>query len=180
MIGSFNIVGLFHTLSEIFLSLTVILLVASVVIFIYVKHLLRTWRREQKPHEAITPALPGPSERTAASAEEIPGMATGLAKEWADIKANSESVRESEWKMSVIEADKLVDDVLKSMGYGGESMGERLLLMKPDELTSIQDLWDAHKLRNIIVHDTNYRVSHEQVMQAMHSFERVLHELGRI
>jgi len=66
------------------------------------------------------------------------------------------------------------------MGYGGESMGERLMMIKPDELMHLQDLWDAHKLRNLIVHDTSYTITQDQVLTAIHSFEKVLKELGKV
>lgn len=99
---------------------------------------------------------------------------------WASILQFANSIRESEWKLSIIEADKFVDDALKKRGFPGESMGERLMMISPDDLQSLQDLWDAHKLRNILVHEVNYRVKHEQVLGAIHAFERVLKELGVI
>jgi len=99
---------------------------------------------------------------------------------WEQIYRLANSVREAEWKLSVIEADKLVDDILQQLGYPGETMGERLMLIKPDQLSSLQDLWDAHKLRNLLVHEVSYKVKHEQVLAAINAFERVLRELGAV
>src|SRR3989344_2079440 len=45
---------------------------------------------------------------------------------WEEIKRHVSSFVEAEWKLAVIEADKFVDDVLKTAGFAGESMGERL------------------------------------------------------
>jgi hypothetical protein len=99
---------------------------------------------------------------------------------WQEIKNHVNSFKESEWKMAVIEADKLVDDALKVAGFPGESMGERLMLIKPGQLLSIQYLWDAHKLRNLLVHDANYQITHRQAIWAVEAFERVLRELGAL
>ena len=102
------------------------------------------------------------------------------AAQWEHIKRRSDSLHEAEWKLAVIEADNLADEVLKAVGYNGESMGERLMMIKPEQLDSLQDLWDAHKLRNLLVHYTGYQVRHEQVFAALHSFEKVLKELGAL
>ncbi len=96
---------------------------------------------------------------------------------WQEIKSHVNSFKESEWKFAVIEADKLVDDVLKSAGFAGESMGERLMLIKPDQLLNLQYLWDAHKLRNLLVHDASYQMTHRQAIWAIEAFENVLREL---
>lgn len=97
---------------------------------------------------------------------------------WEEIQKRANSVREADWKLAVIEADKFVDNMLKAKDFPGETMGERLMLIKPSDLSSLQDLWDAHKLRNLLVHDSTYQLRHEQALAAMNSFERVLKELG--
>jgi hypothetical protein len=96
---------------------------------------------------------------------------------WQEIKSHANSPKESEWKFAVIEADKLVDDVLKSAGFAGESMGERLMLIKPGQLINLQYLWDAHKLRNLLVHDMNFQLTHQQAIWAVEAFENVMREL---
>ena len=84
---------------------------------------------------------------------------TAYNSRWAEIKKHVNSFVDAEWKLAVIEADKFVDDVLKTAGFHGESMGERLMLIKPDQIMNIQYLWDAHKLRNLLVHDANFRLT---------------------
>ncbi len=102
---------------------------------------------------------------------------TAYDNRWEEIKSHVNSFKESDWKMAVIEADKFTDDVLKSAGFPGESMGERLMLIKPDQLLNLQYLWDAHKLRNLLVHDTHYEINHRQAILAIEAFERTLREL---
>lgn len=99
---------------------------------------------------------------------------------WQEIRNHVQSFKEAEWKLAVIEADKLVDDVLRVAGYPGETMGERLMMIKPDQLVNIQNLWDAHKLRNLLVHDANYQLTHKQAVWCVEAFESVLHELGAL
>ena len=80
----------------------------------------------------------------------------------------------------MIEADKFVDDALKTGGYPGETMGERLMLIEPGQFLNLQNLWDAHKLRNLLVHDPKYQLTHRQAILAVEAFEAVLRELGAL
>ncbi|MBI2063463.1 MAG: ComEC family competence protein [Candidatus Yanofskybacteria bacterium] len=81
-----------------------------------------------------------------------PEAPTAYNARWDEIRRHVNSFVEAEWKLAVIEGDKFVDDVLKTAGFAGESMGERLMLIKPDQIINLQYLWDAHKLRNLLVH----------------------------
>lgn len=108
------------------------------------------------------------------------GTKTAYDNRWQEIRSHVESFIEAEWKLAVIEGDKFVDDVLKTAGFAGESMGERLMLIKPDQIVNLQYLWDAHKLRNFLVHDPDFRLTHQQALFAINAFESVLKELSAI
>src|SRR3989344_485654 len=99
---------------------------------------------------------------------------------WAEIKRHFYSDNNSEWKFAVIEADKLVEDVLKSAGFPGDTMGDRLMSILPGQLPHIDALWKAHKMRNSIAHDHNFQLHHGEVMEVIDIFEVTLRELGAI
>lgn len=109
-----------------------------------------------------------------------PEASTAYNARWNEIKRHVNSFVEAEWKLAIIEADKFVDDVLKAAGFAGESMGERLMLIKPDQIVNLQYLWDAHKLRNLLVHDPDFRLTHQQALFAINAFESVLKELNAL
>jgi len=65
---------------------------------------------------------------------------------------NSSSI--IELKHAVLEADKLVDFVLKKKGYRGETFAERLRSAETHINHDIyQNIWNGHKIRNQIAHD---------------------------
>lgn len=70
-----------------------------------------------------------------------------------DVIAHSQSENPNDWKLSIIEADIILDQVLKDRGYAGSSLGERLRSITPSQLGSIDDAWEAHKVRNKIAHE---------------------------
>ncbi len=94
---------------------------------------------------------------------------------WAEIEKNANHGLMGA-KLAVIEADKLVDGVMKSMLIPGETMGERLKAAQysyPD----IRKVWQAHKLRNQLVHDSTFEITHGQAKRALKDFHAALKTL---
>ncbi len=103
-----------------------------------------------------------------------------LTRQWAKTSARLETGLESEYKLAVIEADSLFDDVLKRMGYGGESVGERLDKVAPTIIPSIEEVRQAHKVRNNIVHDPDYRLELQEARNTLSIYEKALIDLGAL
>lgn len=99
---------------------------------------------------------------------------------WEEIQKHINSTHESEWKFAVIEADNLIEDTLKSAGFPGEGLGDRLMQIDKSKLVTIDTLWDAHKIRNRLVHDSNYFLRYTEAKRAINLFEKTLRELGAI
>jgi len=103
------------------------------------------------------------------------------AKRWDKIKKYIQSNNSSDWRMAIMEADSLLDDIVKKIGYKGETLGERLSKIKPIHLNSIQDAWEAHKVRNKIAHEANrYEISKTKAENTIELYENVFKELGYI
>ena len=96
---------------------------------------------------------------------------------WQAILNHLNSSNESEWKLAIIEADKLIDDLLIQKGYEGESMAERLSMISKGELKSLDLLWEAHKIRNRIAHKLNFKLSRNEALRAISYYEEVLRDL---
>ena len=80
------------------------------------------------------------------------------------------------WKDAVIEADKLLDTVLKQRHYKGKTMGERLVAAQ-HELTKNDMVWYSHKLSNKITTD-GLEVTKTQVKKSLLGFWLALKDLG--
>ena len=99
---------------------------------------------------------------------------------WEEILSHVDSDKEGEWKFAIIEADKLIDDLLKSAGYPGETLGERLMSIDKGQFQGLEGLWEAHKIRNKLAHDTNYFLRQAEARRAIMLYGQVLKELGAI
>ena len=102
---------------------------------------------------------------------------SGLNTRWDEIEKHINSTREAEWKFAVIEADKLVDELLRGAGFQGDTMGDRLMNIQPGQLTTLQTLWEAHKIRNRLVHDVNYFLRYTEAKRAVSLYQKTLEEL---
>ncbi len=85
----------------------------------------------------------------------------------------------SDWKLAIIEADIILDEILKEAGYAGISLGERLKSISPTQLQSLDDAWQAHKVRNQIAHcGADFILTHKLAQDTIKQYRRVFHELG--
>jgi hypothetical protein len=94
---------------------------------------------------------------------------------WQTIIATS-STGASGLKSSINEADKLLDHVLKQLGYPGQTMGDRLKV-SGERFTDRNAVWRAHKLRNALAHEIGFDLVPSQAKEALRDFEQALKDL---
>ncbi len=101
---------------------------------------------------------------------------------WAEIETTFSLGGASHLKSAIMEADKLVDHVLKSKGLPGQSMGERLKGAKKyfAHYADYDNLWFAHKVRNNIAHEAGHDLNGGEAKRAMDYFKKALKHLGAL
>ena len=87
---------------------------------------------------------------------------------------------EKDFKTALIEADALVDAALRVDGFSGETMADRLRAVPIGRLSSLDELWRAHRVRNDIAHDPHYAVSPREGHDMMKIYKKALEELGAL
>lgn len=100
-------------------------------------------------------------------------------RKWLEIERQLEKDDQRSCQFAVIEADKLLDGALKDNGIRGDTMGERMKTAR-DKWSSRDAVWQAHKLRNKIVHETDVNVSYDAARRALAGFKRGLKDMGAI
>lgn len=116
-------------------------------------------------HGAHAPAQPKPTGNPA------------TLKHWANIvhRANTGTPENLRW--AVMEADALVDHVLRQRGIQGEGMAERLQNARWAGSQLVDKVFDAHRLRNELAHTPGYQMTTKQAEKALFSFRDFLKEL---
>ncbi len=100
-----------------------------------------------------------------------------IEKDWMKNKARAATGLESEYKLSVLEADSMLNETLKKMGYSGETLGEKLSGLTKATLSNIEDIKVAHQTRNNIIHDPDYKLTPEETKKVLDIFEKAFRDL---
>lgn len=103
-----------------------------------------------------------------------------LLEKWIQIRNKYDSGSVDNSKVAIIQADALVDTILKNAGLDGEHMADRLMNIDRSELHCLEDIWTSHKIRNNVVHTDGFELSSELSDKAMRGYEKFMKELNII
>lgn len=110
-----------------------------------------------------------------------PDAEAGGHPRWKHIEELINGATASEWRDAVIESDILLDELLMKRGYVGDGVGERLKSVEPEDLASLQDAWEAHKVRNQIAHQgSSFDLTEDLARRTVLRYENVFRELKAI
>ncbi|NTV44538.1 MAG: hypothetical protein HGA67_02490 [Candidatus Yonathbacteria bacterium] len=100
---------------------------------------------------------------------------------WEMIQNHIASDNPNDWRVAIMEADNILDDMVKRMGYEGEDLGGRLRAVEPSDFLSIQSAWEAHKVRNKIAHDgLGFEITQREAKRVIGLYEKVFREFEYI
>ena len=100
-------------------------------------------------------------------------------KRWQRVEEHMASQNPSDWKVAILEADNILDEVTKRMGYSGDTLGERLRVIPKVEFPLLEEAWQAHKFRNALAHKgTDSPLPRSDAERIINIYYRVLSGLG--
>lgn len=100
--------------------------------------------------------------------------------QWQAVLDKVEGDNPDAYKTAVLEADKIFDDLLKRMGYAGADMGGRLKQVTRERVPNLDDIWQAHKIRNRIAHEPDFQVTRAQAKMAVEAYRQAITALGAL
>jgi hypothetical protein len=141
---------------------------AAVGTFSFTKKADAIWRAEKaKLYPSDMPDISG-------EAKPVQNEHTGR---WQKIVKLSESENQSDWRLAVIEADIILDELLEKLQLPGETMGEKLQAVEKSDFTTIESAWEAHKARNMIAHEgSNFLLNQREIRRIISLYEAVFKE----
>lgn len=96
--------------------------------------------------------------------------------EWQRVLDHMASGNPNEWKLGIIAADNLLDSLVKAMQVPGESLGERLKNIESSDFGTLNEAWEAHKVRNRIAHEVGYEPTEVEARRAIANYRKVFEE----
>jgi hypothetical protein len=102
-------------------------------------------------------------------------------KRWRMILDFITSNNPSDWRLAVIEADNILDELTKELGFVGDNLGERLRNAPASHFKTLNNAWEAHKVRNKIAHEgMSYEMPYREAKKAIELYESVFTEFEYI
>ena len=90
-----------------------------------------------------------------------------IAGKWQKVQRRLETANEAEYKLAIIEADGMLNDILLRMNFRGETLGDRLKTLTSTIIPNLDDVWKAHQTRNNVVHDPDYRLTLQEAQKTL-------------
>lgn len=100
---------------------------------------------------------------------------------WNFIQEKLNSDNESDWRIAIIEADTILDEIVGTMNLNGGSLGEKMKVIEKSDFNTLDDAWEAHKARNRVAHDGNaVPLSSREARRIIGLYENVFREFGYV
>lgn len=91
------------------------------------------------------------------------------------------SQNSSDWKLAIIEADSILENMLKDMGFPGETVGDRLKSATRETFPQLTQAWEVHTIRNRIAHEgLAFELSHFEAKRVIALYEKIFYAYGYI
>ena len=91
------------------------------------------------------------------------------------------SQHSSDWKLAIIEADTILENLLKDLGFQGETVGDRLKSANQENFPQLTTAWEVHTVRNRIAHEgLAFELSHHEAKRIIAVYEQIFHAYGYI
>lgn len=124
----------------------------------------------------------GENMKFAASSHPVLSQDTSSAQlRWNRIVEQVSSEKEQDWRLAIIEADIMLDELLDVQGYHGDSMGDKMKQVERSDWNTIDFAWEAHKVRNRIAHEGgDMALSEREARRIISLYEQVFKEFHYI
>ena len=100
---------------------------------------------------------------------------------WQVIEKHISSENPGDWRLAVLEADILLDEMVRGFGYPGINLGERLKSASRDTFGTLDQAWEAHKIRNAIAHEgASFELGSREARRVINLYRAVFEEFNYI
>jgi hypothetical protein len=147
-----------------FISLLSMLFIVGIIYILFKLHALeKAWKASLYPDESGTAVEKPKNER------------------WARVLAHIYSDNPSDWRLAILESDIILDDVLDRNGFVGATIGDKLKTADPAQFQTLNNAWEAHKIRNAIAHEgQDFTLTHREARRIVGLYESVFLEFDYI
>src|SRR3989344_7427717 len=94
---------------------------------------------------------------------------------WNHILEQIASESHQDWRLAILEAGIMLNELLDVQGYRGDTMADKMRAVDRVNFNSIDLAWEAHKIRNKIAHaGSDHQLSAREARRVIALYEKVL------
>lgn len=97
---------------------------------------------------------------------------------WKQILKRLNSNDAAHWKLAILEADKIMDEIFKMSGYRGDTVDGRFQQVTPEVLPNIEQILEAHKVRDRIAREADFIITQQEAIEALKTYQQAFRTLG--
>jgi hypothetical protein len=155
-----TIISLFYVISNVLSAFFIVAIIYSGVNIVRID---TEWRKQ------LYPEPPGPEPETPRNSR------------WDMVTAHIGSDNPSEWRLAILEADIILDELLDRLGYVGDTIGDKLKNANVQKFRTLDNAWEAHKIRNAIAHEgSDFVLTQREARRIVTLYETVFREFDYI
>src|SRR3989338_4732588 len=96
---------------------------------------------------------------------------------WDRVVEQASADSEHGWRLAILEADIMLNELLDLEGYRGETMADKMKQVDRARFNTIDYAWEAHKIRNQVAHEgAAFPLSAREVRRVIGLYESVFRE----
>lgn len=99
---------------------------------------------------------------------------------WEIIQQRLKTPYEADWKLSILEAEELLNECLEKSGYPGKDLQERLSKVDREIIPFPELVLEANKIYERIIEDPDYSLKLAEAQEFFETVENILKKLGKI
>ncbi len=100
-----------------------------------------------------------------------------MAKQWNKYLTRLKIDSMSGWKLSIVEADTLLDSILQRMGIEGENLNEKIENLNVEIVPNINNLKKARRISENIIQDPGYHIEIKEAEKVLEIYGNVFKNL---
>lgn len=102
-----------------------------------------------------------------------------MKKRWQNASELFQAPDPNAWRIAILDADAMLEELITSMGFVGDTFGEKLKQMSDARVPWIDAAWEVHLLRNKLAHEgSRYPLTDREAYRAFKIYENIFFDTG--
>ena len=97
---------------------------------------------------------------------------------WQQILARIAKGTPANLKAAILEADRILDEILKLSGFYGETMDDRLKQATEKHIANLEDIKEVHRIASRIARDPDFTIDRKTAIETLKIYQQLFEEFG--